>query len=105
MCSRDPLGVLGGPKGKWRPADPVACVIHVMRIATGEIEETYEPPARRQPSSAARRQASKAAKARAASQTRERRREIAKAAAAGRWGSDFLGLAVERGLCQPPALI
>ena len=28
-----------GPKGEWRPADVVGCAVHVMKIATGEIEE------------------------------------------------------------------
>ena len=74
-----------GPQGQWRPADPVACAVHVGRIATGEIEETYEPPRRPDPAGDSRR-ASKAAKARAASLTPERRREIAAAGAASRWG-------------------
>ena len=29
-----------GPKGQRRPADVVANAVHVMRIATGEIEDT-----------------------------------------------------------------
>ena len=29
-----------GPKGEKRPPDPIACAVHVMKIATGEIEET-----------------------------------------------------------------
>ena len=33
-----------GPPGQWRPADAVGCAVHVMKIATGEIEETYEKP-------------------------------------------------------------
>ena len=28
-----------GPKGEKRPADVVGCAVHVMKIATGEIEE------------------------------------------------------------------
>lgn len=35
-----------GPNGEWRPTDPIACAAHVMKIATGEIEETYAPPER-----------------------------------------------------------
>lgn len=32
-----------GPKGEKRPADVVGNAVHVMRIATGEIEEGAEP--------------------------------------------------------------
>ena len=28
-----------GPNGERRPADVVGCAVHVMKIATGEIEE------------------------------------------------------------------
>ena len=31
-----------GPQGQWRPADPIAAAVHVAKIATGQIEETYE---------------------------------------------------------------
>ena len=75
-----------GPNGEWRPADPLACAAHVMKIATGEISETYEPPERSEEErAAARARASKAGKARAASQTPDRRREIATAGADARW--------------------
>ena len=33
-----------GPTGEWRPDDPIACAVQVARIATGQIEETCEPP-------------------------------------------------------------
>ena len=75
-----------GPKGEWRPADDRACSVHVAKLATGQIEETYAPP--RDPKAdhaAASKRASKAAKARAASQTPERRKQIAAAAAGARW--------------------
>ena len=75
-----------GPKGEWRPADPIACAVHVMEIATGLREETYEPPQRETGNVVASQRASKAAKARVAGQTPERRREIATTAAAARWG-------------------
>ena len=29
-----------GPKGQKRPADAVGLAVHIMKIATGEIEET-----------------------------------------------------------------
>ena len=68
-----------GPKGEKRPADVVGNAVHVMRIATGEIEEnTGEAPKR-----------SKGGKiggvARAKALTAEQRSEIAHAAAAARW--------------------
>lgn len=75
-----------GPNGEWRPAAPGACAKHVMELATGQREETHEAPPRPDPVADSQR-ASKAAKARAASQTPERRREIATAAAAARWGA------------------
>lgn len=75
-----------GPKGEWRPADSIAAAIHVAKLTTGEIEETYEaPPAKPRDPAQARRTASAGGKARAASLTPERRREIAKAGAEGRW--------------------
>ena len=75
-----------GPNREWRPADPIACAVHVTKIATGQIEETYEPPSRTNPE-ADRKRASMGGKARAATLTPERRREIAKAGAGARWGS------------------
>jgi len=75
-----------GPQGQWRPADPVGCAVHVGRIATGEIEETYDAPRRPDPAEDSRR-ASVAGKARAASLTPERRREIAASGADARWGA------------------
>lgn len=77
-----------GPRGEWRPPDPVARAIHIGRIATGEIAETFDPPERSAVDrAAASERASKGGKARAASQTPERRREVAKAAASARWGA------------------
>ena len=75
-----------GPRGEWRPADPIACAVHVGRIATGEIEETYERPERPAAEhAAASNRASKAGRARAASQTPEQRKQGAATAAAARW--------------------
>ena len=73
-----------GPQGQWRPADPVACAVHVGRLATGEIRETFEAPRRQDPVGDSRR-ASEGGKARAANLTPERRREIAVAGADARW--------------------
>jgi len=68
-----------GPRGEKRPADAIGNAVHVMRIATGEIEET---PA---PLSPAAEMGRKGGKARAESMTPERRAEVAKKAAAKRW--------------------
>jgi len=68
-----------GPRGEKRPADAIGNAVHVMRIATGEIEET---PA---PLSPAAEMGRRGGEARAEAMTPERRAEIAKAAAATRW--------------------
>ena len=59
-----------GPNGEKRPADTVGNAVHVMRIATGQIED--ELPA------ATRNGGLKGGKARAEALTPERRREIAR---------------------------
>ena len=71
-----------GPNGEWRPADPNACAVHVGRILTGEIEETFEAPADR------RRAASESARARASKMTPEERSASAKRASNARWGRE-----------------
>ena len=76
-----------GPQGQWRPADDRACSVHVAKIATGEIEETFAPP--RDPKAdhaAASALAAKAAKARAAKMPAEERRLAARRASQARWG-------------------
>ena len=73
-----------GPKGEWRPTDPVACAVHVAKISTGEITETYEAPPKPDPVADSKR-SSQGGKARAKSLTPERRREIASAASLARW--------------------
>ncbi len=65
-----------GPNGEKRPAHTVSCAVHVMKIATGEIEEELEV---RQPSKV------NGGKARAASMTPEERKELARKAAKARW--------------------
>jgi len=68
-----------GPRGEKRPADVIGNAVKV-RIATGEeIEE------RDLAKSAAAELGSRGGKARAAQMTPQRRREIAKKAAATRW--------------------
>ena len=70
-----------GPNGEWRPRDLIARSAHIMRVLTGEIEETYEPPAgERKPNAAA------GGRARAARLTTEERSVSAKRASDVRWG-------------------
>ncbi len=76
-----------GPKGEWRPDDPVGCAVHVARIATGQAEEVFEAPRRNVDHAAASKRASDAAKVRAAKLSPERRRESAAAGVAARMGS------------------
>ena len=71
-----------GPKGEKRPADVIGNAVHVMRIATGEVEES--PPVSNADS--ARRGGIKGGKARAERLSPEERQEIARAAALARWG-------------------
>lgn len=66
-----------GPKGEKRPADVIGNAVHVMRIATGEIEEAL-------PSGRAR-SGQKGAKARMDALGPEKRSAIAKKAAKKRW--------------------
>lgn len=70
------------PTGAKRPADVIGNAVHVMRIATGQIEEKPEPK-----SAAAAELGRKGGKARAASLSEAKRKDIAKAAAAKRWKS------------------
>lgn len=72
-----------GPNGEKRPADAVGLAVLIGRIATGEVEDV---PADEAKDPAAKALGSKGGKARASSMTPERRAEIAKAAAAKRWG-------------------
>ena len=74
-----------GPNGEKRPADAVGLAVMVGRIATGEIEDTPEDDGK---DPAAKAMGKQGGAARAASMTPERRSEIAKKAAAKRWGGD-----------------
>ena len=69
-----------GPSGEWRPADVIGNAVHVGRIATREIEDSKTAPNRRKAGV-------EGAKARAKNTSAERRSEIAKSAAAARWGA------------------
>ena len=71
-----------GPNGEKRPSDPIANAVHVAKIATGEIEETYVHDGKHPGKRAA---GQKGAAARADALTPERRKEIAQQGAAARW--------------------
>ena len=71
-----------GPRGEKRPADVIGAAVKVMRIATGEEADELPDSAK----SAAAELGSRGGKARAASMTPTQRSEIAKKAAAKRWG-------------------
>lgn len=71
-----------GPKGEKRPADVIGNAVHIMRIATGQIEE--------KPSKAPGRAigGKKGGKARADKLSANERAAIAKKAASARWKRD-----------------
>jgi hypothetical protein len=71
-----------GPKGQKRPADVIGNAVKVMRIATGEEEDTVIDDGK---DPAAKALGAKGGKKRAANMTPERRAEIAKKAAKARW--------------------
>jgi hypothetical protein len=68
-----------GPKGQRRPADVIGNAVKVMRIATGQEEETA--PKETDAQSMGR----KGGAARAVKMAPERRAEIARKAATARW--------------------
>jgi hypothetical protein len=71
-----------GPKGEKRPADVIGNAVHVMRVLSGEIQDTI-PDDGKDP--AAKALGKRGGAARAKSMTPERRTEIAKRAAEKRW--------------------
>lgn len=68
-----------GPNGEKRPANVVANAVHVMRLATGEAEETF---VNARQSAGGR----KGGKARAKTLDAAERSRIAKKGAKARWG-------------------
>lgn len=72
------------PKPKKRPADVVSNAVHVMRVLTGEDEDSPEPDIAEK-NAAAVALGRLGGAARAKSVSGEKRREIAKKAAASRW--------------------
>jgi hypothetical protein len=74
-----------GPKGEKRPADVIGNAVHVMKIATGEADDT---PVDDGKDKAAQALGRKGGAARAKAMTPERRAEVARKAAASRWQGD-----------------
>ena len=72
-----------GPKGQKRPADVVSNAVHVMKVLTGEADDTG--PADDGKDKAAQEMGRKGGAARAKAMTAEQRSEIAKKAARARW--------------------
>jgi len=72
-----------GPKGEKRPADVIGNAVHVMRIATGEIEDTKTESGK----DYARKGGLKGGKARAEKLSADERSEIARKAASMRWAA------------------
>jgi hypothetical protein len=70
-----------GPRGERRPADVIGNAVRVMRIAVGEEQEDAPGPA-----SAAAQLGRLGGAARAKALTPQQRAEIARKAAAKRWG-------------------
>jgi hypothetical protein len=68
-----------GPRGEKRPADVIGAAIMVARIATGEVEDTKGISPNRAKGGKI------GGKARAAKLSKQKRKEIAKKAAATRW--------------------
>lgn len=67
-----------GPNGEKRPRDTIGCAVHVMKVATGEIEEDI--PKHRNGKV-------NGGKARADSMTPKERSELASRASRIRWSS------------------
>ncbi len=71
-----------GPQGQKRPAGTVECAVMVAKIATGEIADEVD-----QRSVGKIRSGKAGGKARAERLTSDERRDVARKAAAARWGS------------------
>jgi hypothetical protein len=72
-----------GPKGQKRPTDVIGNAVRVMEIATGQREQEFDAPPKK--NEAAAELGRKGGKARAESLSAKKRSEIAKKAAARRW--------------------
>ena len=76
----------GGPRGEGRPADPLGDAAHIMPAAADEAREEAPTPEAGGKDPAAVALGRKGGRARAAAMTPERRAEVARRAAAKRWG-------------------
>ena len=74
-----------GPKGEKRPADVIGNAVHVMRIATGQIEDDVPTPESEGKDPAAVALGRRGGQARAEGLSKKRRKEIARKAAQSRW--------------------
>ncbi len=74
-----------GPKGERRPADVIGNAVHVMRIATGQIEDEIPISESEGKNPAAVALGRRGGKARAEGMSAKRRKEIARRAAKARW--------------------
>ncbi len=74
-----------GPKGERRPADVVGNAVHVMRVLTGEIEETIPAPESEGKNPAAVMLGRKGGQARANKMSKKQRVAVARKAARARW--------------------
>jgi len=72
------------PKGERRPADAIGNAVMIAKIATGEIEDITTEDGKNAAAVALGRMGGKA---RAEGMTAKKRKEIAKKAAAKRWGN------------------
>jgi hypothetical protein len=72
-----------GPKGQKRPADVISNAVHVMKIATGEIDEKLTDDGKNAAAVALGR---KGGEARAKNLGSAKRKAIARKAAKARWG-------------------
>lgn len=70
-----------GPRGEKRPPDVIGNAVRVMKIATGEIEETLPEADKKY----ARQGGLKGGRSRAKKLSPERRKQIARKAALARW--------------------
>jgi hypothetical protein len=73
-----------GPKAERRPRDVIGNAVHVMRIATGQIEDKITDDGKNAAAVALGRMGGKA---RAQGMSAKRRKEIARRAAKSRWAS------------------
>jgi hypothetical protein len=74
--------MLRGPQGQRRPADMIGNAVHVMRIATGEIEDTAPDDGKNKAAQALGRLGGKV---RGEPMSTKRRKEIARKVAKARW--------------------